>query len=226
MNDRVVRGAILMAVALATVGAAMSAPDRQPSDQRTEASETDTATSAGQAGGSETAGLTAPQLDIPIRSARIADEEARADVVKPVLVRVAGIALEAPVISVGVDENNQFAVPVADTVGWYQFSSQPGSAGASVLAAHVDYGGVPGAFFNLKEVLPGDTLEVEMADGSVLSYEVTGNTQYDKTELPAAELFRKDGESVLQLITCGGTFDPDQRSYEANVVVTAVPISI
>jgi hypothetical protein len=75
-------------------------------------------------------------------------------------------------------------------------------------------------------VLPGDVLEIEMDDGTVIAYEVIGNTLYDKTELPAGELFRKDGESVLQLITCGGTFDPDRRSYEANLVVTAVPVPL
>ena len=102
---------------------------------------------------------------------------------------------------------------------------RPAEDGASVLAAHVDYGGAPGAFFNLEKVLPGDLLEVEMENGQVILYEVTGNNVYDKTELPASELFRKDGDSVLQLITCGGTFDPEARSYEANVVVTAEPIT-
>jgi hypothetical protein len=92
-----------------------------------------------------------------------------------------------------------------------------------VLAAHVDYGGKPGAFFNLGDLRPNDALEVEMADGSVMRYRVVGNTQYDKKELPAEEVFRKTGETVLQLITCGGEFDPAARSYLANVVVTAVP---
>ena len=168
--------------------------------------------------------LSGSRFDIPIRSGRLPDNRIE-DRAQPVAVRVAGIALEAPVISVGVDSNNQFAVPAADTVGWYRHGSSPGAPGATVLAAHVDYGGQPGAFFNLRKVLPGETLEVELADGRVLRYEVTGNTLYDKAELPASELFRKDGDPVLQLITCGGTFDPEQRSYEANVVVTAKPIT-
>lgn len=164
-------------------------------------------------------------LNVPIRSGRLSDEEVEADRPRPVAVRMAGIALEADVIPVGVDNDNQFAVPAADTVGWYQFGSAPGEAGASVLAAHVDYAGRPGAFFNLREVVPGDRLEVELEDGSVVQYQVTGNTVYDKTHLPAEELFRKQGTPVLQLITCGGTFDPQARSYEANVVVTAVPLA-
>jgi LPXTG-site transpeptidase (sortase) family protein len=165
-----------------------------------------------------------PTLHVPVQSARLSDEVV-SESVKPAIVRVAGIGLEATILPVGVDDNNQFAVPAADTVGWYEHSSSPGTAGASVLAAHVDYGGRPGAFFNLAEVLPGDTLEVEMEDGTVIAYMVTGNTIYDKTELPADELFRKEGDSVLQLITCGGTFNPQKHSYNANVVVTAEPVT-
>ncbi len=215
----VARGALLLAISLAAAGASVTSKPWDP------AAVADTVAPTAPA---SDAAATSPDLaaapTVPIRSGRLVDDEV-VDAVQPVAIRVAGIELEAPVISVGVDSENRFAVPAADTVGWYQFSSSPGEAGASVLAAHVDYGGAPGAFFNLEKVLPGDRLEVEMEDGRILPYLVTGNNVYDKTELPASELFRKDGDSVLQLITCGGTFDPDQRSYEANVVVTAEPIA-
>lgn len=212
---KVARGALLLAISLASVGVIAASTPWDPSSVDDTGSEQ---------AGVEPAASAAPASTVPIRSGRLADESP-VEAVQPVAIRVAGIELEAPVISVGVDSNNQFAVPAADTVGWYRFSSSPGEEGASVLAAHVDYGGSPGAFFNLEKVVPGDLLEVEMEDGQVIIYEVTGNNIYDKTELPASELFRKEGESVLQLITCGGTFDPDRRSYEANVVVTAAPIS-
>jgi hypothetical protein len=217
MSRQVARGAIVLSISLATVGAATTATDGGLAGAG--------AASASSVLGSQVYLPLHDQLDVPIRSGRLADSVAAYDVAVPSLVRLARIGLEAPVISVGVDENNQFDVPTADTVGWYQYSSTPGGPGASVLAAHVDYGGLPGAFYNLRMVLPGEVLEVEMDDGTVIAYEVTGNTLYDKTELPAAELFRKDGDPVLQLITCGGTFDPDRRSYEANLVVTAVPVT-
>lgn len=222
MIPKVAHGAILLSISLATVGAVASSTDWTPDDEP--AAEESAATSGDDLLAATEPIATGPAFDVPLRSGRLADDVVE-ETLQPVAIRVAGIALEASVIPVGVDGNNQFAVPAADTVGWYQYSSSPGDAGASVLAAHVDYGGEAGAFFNLSEVLPGDTLELEMEDGRVLQYEVVGNTEYDKTELPAGELFRKDGESVLQLITCGGTFNPDERSYEANVVVTAVPIA-
>lgn len=221
MIPKVAHGAILLSISLATVGAVASSTDWSPD---ADSAEEETTVAADDLLPATEPVATGPAFDVPLRSGRLADDVVE-ETVQPVAIRVAGIALEASVIPVGVDNNNQFAVPAADTVGWYQYSSSPGDAGASVLAAHVDYGGEAGAFFNLSEVLPGDTLELEMEDGRVLLYEVVGNTEYDKTELPAGELFRKDGESVLQLITCGGTFNPEEHSYEANVVVTAIPIA-
>lgn len=165
-----------------------------------------------------------PRLEVPVRSGRLDELAPDEESPQPIAVRVAGIALEAPVLPVGVDANNQLAVPSAELVGWYEYSAEPGTAGASVLAAHVDYGGRRGAFWDLEALTPGDVVEVEMDDGTTLGYEVTATHTYDKSDLPASELFRKDGDEVLQLITCGGTFDPVARSYEANVVVTAVPL--
>jgi hypothetical protein len=217
----VARGALLLAISLAAVGAIATSRPWDPPLPAEEAVVSDA--ELGDGALNDRSVTTGPVATVPIRSGLLADDEV-VETVRPVAIRIAGIELDAPVISVGVDSDNRFAVPAADTVGWYRFSASPGNAGASVLAAHVDYGGAPGAFFNLEKALPGDRLEVEMEDGEVILYEVTGNNVYDKADLPASELFRKDGDSVLQLITCGGTFNPEQRSYEANVVVTATPI--
>ncbi len=56
------------------------------------------------------------------------------------------------------------------------------------------------------------------------TYQVETIVLYDKAELPSAELFRATGAHALHLVTCGGTFDPEARSYRGNQVVTAVPI--
>ncbi len=226
MNQRILSGVLLLSMALATVGAAVNA-------EGDTSSSSDAATLASEViedGSLDALGTeNAVEAKVPVRSGLLSEQtqgsSESAEAARPVSVRIGDINVDAPVLSVGVDQENRFAVPAADTVGWYKYSSLPGTAGATVLAAHVDYGGRPGAFFNLRELREGDRLEVDMSDGSTLVYQVTGNTQYDKSELPAEELFRKEGEPVLQLITCGGTFDPNKRSYEANVVITARPIT-
>lgn len=219
MNQRVITGIFVLAISLALVGAAVTAYDIPEGEE--EGTALESAVVERQASSS----VHVAQARVPLRSAFLeAGPSGIDDSDLPISVRIPDLSLEASIISVGVDEDNQFAVPAADTVGWYQYSSTPGSAGSSVLAAHVDYGGREGAFFNLAKLELGEPLEVEMADGSVLRYRVVDNQSYDKTELPASELFRKDGDPVLTLITCGGTFDVERRTYRDNVVVTAVPI--
>ncbi len=217
MNPRLRSGIFVMAISLALVGAAVTAHEIP--------AEAEGATLASAVVPVRSAG--AAEAQVPLRSALLGSQTGGRDAsAAPVAVRIPDIGLEASVLSVGVDEDNQFAVPAADTVGWYEHSAPPGADGSTVLAAHVDYRGNPGAFFNLADLQLGETLEVEMADGSVLRYRVTDNILYDKQALPAQELFRKSGAPVLQLITCGGTFDPVRRSYRGNVVVTAEPVDV
>ncbi len=217
MNQRLLSGALLLAISLALVGAAVTSHDIPAEATQTEIGSA--VVSVQSVGAAET--------QVPLRSAFLDAQATPEDLATtPVSVRIGDIALEAPVIPVGVDEQNEFDVPAADTVGWYKHSPLPGNeVGSTVLAAHVDYGGRQGAFFDLEDVPIGSILEVEMADGTVLQYEVIETVLYDKTELPADDLFRKTGDPVLQLITCGGTFDSQERSYRGNLVVTAVPLS-
>ncbi len=222
MNQRLIGGCFALAISLALVGAAVTAQD--PS---TESIASDGLASFAVDATSAVEEVELATAQVPLRSA---DPETQArlwpgdEVASPVAVRVAALGLEAPVRSVGVDANNDFDVPEAETVGWYKHGPAPGQAGSSVLAAHVDYGGQQGAFFNLAELATDDTFEVELSDGSVLGYRVIDTVLYDKSALPADELFRKDGDEVLRLITCGGSFDATERSYRGNVVVTAVPL--
>ncbi len=220
MNRRVLSGVLVLGSTLATVGAAVTA-DTGGTDADALARTTIGSAAVDLPG--DTGDSSRARVRVPVRDGRLTDDLVDEQQPQPVMIRIGDIGLEAPIVSVGVDEEKQLDVPAAATVGWYEHSSLPGESGATVLAAHVDYGGKRGAFYNLADLRPNDALEVELADGSVMRYRVVGNTQYDKTELPAEEVFRKTGETVLQLITCGGEFDPGARSYLANVVVTAVP---
>lgn len=159
---------------------------------------------------------------LPVRSGQAAEVEN--SVVAPARVRVPSLGLDVDIVAVGVDDDGLFDVPSADQVGWYRYGPAPGEPGSAVLAAHVDYNGELGAFYELRDLLPGELVEVDYADGTSQTFRVVDQTLYDKTALPADELFRRTGESVLHLATCGGTFDPVTRSYQGNRVVVAVPI--
>lgn len=147
------------------------------------------------------------------------------DVLEPIGLRIPSLGIdEALIVDVGVEENGDFEVPPATEVGWYRFGPTPGEAGSAVLAAHIAQGGVDGVFRYLADIEVGATFSVIYEDGSEADYRVTALDQYDKDELPTEELFRKTGDSQLVLITCGGDFNRQIRSYDDNVVAIAIPI--
>lgn len=140
----------------------------------------------------------------------------------PTALRIDGIGVDAEVVPVGVAADGSMEVPAADQVGWYRYGPVPGAAGSAVLAAHVDYDGRRGAFFDLSALRPGDAVVVDGPDGT-RRYRVTETRQVAKADLAASGVFDRSGEPRLALITCGGDFDATARSYRDNVVVQAVP---
>lgn len=146
----------------------------------------------------------------------------------PVRVRIGAIEVDAPVVQVGVDELGEMEIPEdVRTIGWYRFGPGPGaSAGSSVLSGHVDdriQG--RGAFFDLREMSEGDTVQVDLADGTSLAYRVVRVERFDKDVLPVDQVFDRTGAPRLTLVTCGGDFDRATRNYQENIVVTAEPMS-
>lgn len=143
----------------------------------------------------------------------------------PDRIRIPAIGVDAGVVPVGVAPNGEMEVPPSiSQVAWYRHGPLPGDPGSAVLAAHVDFDGRPGAFRRLAELAPGDLVLVATGS-SWAAFRVVGRTTYPKAELPTAELFRRTGEAVLTLVTCGGGFNPSLRSYDSNVVVLATPVT-
>jgi sortase (surface protein transpeptidase) len=144
----------------------------------------------------------------------------------PVGIRVDVLGVEAPIVPVGTTDDQMLELPTdAATVAWFRSGPAPGGSGSAVLAAHVDYAGQPGVFFDLDLLEPGSQIDVAFADGTWRSFATTGPAVLlPKGALPVDVVFRRGGEPVLTLVTCGGVFDRVRRSYEDNTIVTAVPV--
>lgn len=157
------------------------------------------------------------------RSARIEDLETERTP-RPTRLRIPALGVDAPVRALGVAPTGEMEVPAdASTVAWYEYGPGPGQPGSAVLAAHVDYDGDRGVFFGLAGLTAGTEVLVELASGRPLRFVVSERASIAKVALPIDELFRRDGDPVLTLITCGGEYDAAARSYRSNVVVRAVP---
>jgi hypothetical protein len=176
------------------------------------------------------AGTTAPPttaagLPIGSHDAHLDGLTGPAAVVPVGVVAGPGGTIQGPVVAAGVDPaTGELAIPAqAGVVAWYQYGPSPGEGGSAVLAGHVDWHGVPGIFFRLRALAPGDPVEVTMSDGSARSFHVVAVELVEKPQLPLAEVFARTGPPTLTLVTCGGSFDASTHHYRSNVVVTASP---
>ncbi len=142
----------------------------------------------------------------------------------PVRLAIPTLGVDAQVVPVGLEPNGEMQVPPADQAGWYFYGPRPGEAdGTAVLAAHVDYGGQRGVFFDLRSLEVGAEVVVTDESGVPRRFVVTERFQVDKDQLPIEQIFVADGPPGLTLITCGGSFDSGARSYRDNIVVRATP---
>ena len=145
-----------------------------------------------------------------------------ASVPAPVSVAVPAIGVASELVDLGIAADGSAEVPVDyDLAGWFSGGGRPGSRGPTVLLGHVDSTAGPAVFYALRDLAPGDVVEVGVADGSTARYAVTGSEQVAKDEFPTAAVFGATTEDVLRLVTCTGEFDRGARSYTDNLVVTA-----
>jgi sortase (surface protein transpeptidase) len=107
----------------------------------------------------------------------------------------------------------------AHVVDWYIDGPTPGEVGSAVILGHVDSYLGPGTFFDLKDLKAGDAITVKLADGVVTHFAVVKVVQYSKNSFPDRLVYGSNGTRMLQLVTCGGTFDHATGHYESNIVV-------
>ena len=143
---------------------------------------------------------------------------------QPKMLAIPRLDLKMPVTAVTVDDKGAMAVPDRPTdIGWYAYGPRPGSArGSAVLGGHVDsreYG--VGPLAGLKKLRRGDDISIKTNTGTE-RYRVSSVRLISKQDLDLREVFNREGEPLLRILTCGGTY---RRSggYQANVVVTARP---
>lgn len=108
-------------------------------------------------------------------------------------------------------------------VGWFGEGPVPGAPGPAVVVGHVDSWQGPGVFSRVRELRPGDTIDVPRSDGTVARFAVDSVERFGKNAFPTDRVYGPTGGPALRLVTCGGVFDPATRSYADNVVVFASP---
>ncbi|MEQ8718859.1 MAG: class F sortase [Acidimicrobiales bacterium] len=186
---------------------------------------TETATGGAELGDGDGEGADDAATAVPVDRGRALPASPGETGPVPVSISIGSIDVSgAPVRDVGVEADGQMEIPGAREVGWYRFGAKPGEQGSSVLAAHIAFNGVDGIFRHLDRAEEGDLVTVGFDDGSEEVFVVRAIEEYFKEELPG-DIWDRDGDSRLVLITCGGDFNEQLRSYDSNVVLYAEPLS-
>jgi LPXTG-site transpeptidase (sortase) family protein len=141
----------------------------------------------------------------------------------PLRLKIPKINVDAPVEQVGITKEGDMDVPKGPSnAGWYNKGPRPGENGSSVIAAHYGWrGDQPAAFDNLHQLRAGDKIYVKDKKGETTAFVVRGSRSYDPNADTTSVFKSRDGKSHLNLITCEGSWDKDQKSYSERLVVFA-----
>jgi hypothetical protein len=141
---------------------------------------------------------------------------------RPVRVLIPAIGVDSDLMDLGLQDDGTLEVPPEGfPAGWFTGAPTPGERGPAVIAGHVDWGGSPGVFAELRDVVVGDEITVEREDGSIAVFRVVEVGQYPKDAFPTAAVYGDLDHAGLRVITCGGDFDSAAHSYLDNTVVFA-----
>ena len=141
---------------------------------------------------------------------------------KPVRIQIPSIEIDAQVTQLGLRPDRTMQVPPDGRVaGWYSESPTPGELGPSVIVAHVDWNGESGVFYHIDDLHPGAEVRIQRQDGTTAVFLVDETLRFSKSKFPTNEVYGNIGFAGLRLITCGGEFDSQARSYVDNIVVDA-----
>ncbi len=147
--------------------------------------------------------------------------------VAPVAIRIEQAGVDAP-IETGSIVDGVMQNPTGPwVVIWYDELAVPGEGGNAVMAGHVDYWDTgPAIFWHLRDLVPGDLIQVTTEDGEGLEYASEWSKLYKVATDLTPEVIREEivgptGQESLTLITCGGPFDPDTGEYLERMVIRA-----
>jgi LPXTG-site transpeptidase (sortase) family protein len=164
-----------------------------------------------------------PNDELLTENAVALEQQEASTVGLPMRLKIPSINIDVAIEYVGVTADGAMDIPKStEDVGWFELGSRPGEEGNAVIAGHYGlYAGKPSIFDNLHELKSGDKIIIEDDKGESIFFVVRESRSYDPNA-DATEVFSSDDElSHLNLITCEGTWNKDEKSYSKRLVVFA-----
>lgn len=139
---------------------------------------------------------------------------------------ISKLGIDANILPMGATRGVLNAPTSAWDVGWYNESGLPGlDTGALLIDGHVnDALNSPGVFYKLSSLVSGDKIQVERGDSQKFNYSVVTVEQKSLSNVDMNKMLTSTtpGKQGLNLITCGGTYNYETKTYDDRVLVFAV----
>jgi len=163
-------------------------------------------------------GLTAPPR---------AAAAAAASAAPPTHLSIPAVGVNTDLINLVTQDDGTLEVPKNFAVaGWWDQGAAPGDPGPAVIVGHIDSYRGPAVFYRLRQLTPGALVTVARSDGSSAQFAVDALREFPKEAFPTDLVYGATNTPTLRLITCGGSFDDQARSYLDNIVVFAHQIPL
>lgn len=109
---------------------------------------------------------------------------------------------------------------------WYVHSAKPGQPGATFIDGHVSSWASPGVFYKLKDLRPGDEIQIEKGDGTWVTYRVAKKVFYAYNDVNMKQTLApiNPDKSGLTLMTCAGDVMPHTNTFSQRIAVFAEEI--
>ncbi len=160
-----------------------------------------------------------PTPDVATQSDNTNKSMPASDAVK---LKIPTVGIDATVMSVGKRTDGTIDVPSStELVGQYKYAPTPGENGPAIIVGHVDSVAGAAVFWRLRELVPGQPIEVIRADGTKATFKVSSVKNFRQDNFPTKEVYGNIDYPGLRLITCGGTFNYLTQHYSDNTVVFA-----
>lgn len=145
---------------------------------------------------------------------------------EPVRVRIPAIGVDAPVVALGLNPDGTVQEPSLRRpwlTSWYNGGAAPGERGPAAFYGHVDTRtSGPAVFYDLGRLRQGARVSVARRDGRTAVFQITSIEQVPKSRFPTDRVYGRTADPTIRLMTCGGEFDPVERSYKDNIIAYGV----
>lgn len=139
----------------------------------------------------------------------------------PIKIVIPKINIISNVESVGLTLDKIIDSPInPDNVAWYNLSPRPGEKGNSIIVGHSGwFNKRPVVFDNLHKLNIGNKIYIVNEKEEPTIFIVKKIKTFDENENTSEIFNSNDGGVHLNLITCGGIWNPSDQTYSQRLVV-------